>query len=79
MVTDGVTQAGAKWSESRGGVFVQGRRTQAMDETGREPCLSAEEIALFEEMTNDLFIRATVSAQDMRAAIAEYAYRNWQA
>jgi hypothetical protein len=50
-----------------------------MDETGREPCLSAEEIALFEEMTNDLFVRATVSAQDMRAAIAEYAYRNWQA
>ncbi len=59
---------------------MQNRRIiKPMDSSGGRPNLSAEEIALLEQMVDDNFVRATVSVQDMRVAITDYAYRKWQA
>jgi hypothetical protein len=55
-----------------------GYTTQAID-SSNELHLSAEEVALFEEMVNDSFLDATVSIADMKTAITDYAYQNWQA
>ncbi len=51
---------------------------QAID-SPNELHLSAEEVALFEDMVNDSFLDATVSLADMKTAITDYAYENWQA